>query len=67
MNVKNIKSFIEFYESLGVSTFITPYSRNSWKNEEKVKFFSKTDDDFKSTENLGNKNSELELLKKKNN
>ena len=65
MNVKNIKSFIEFYESLGVSTFITPYSRNSCKNKEKVKFFSKTDDDFKSTENLGNKNSELELLKKK--
>ena len=65
MNVKNIKSFIEFYESLGVSTFITPYSRNSGKIDEKVKFFSKTDDYLKSTENLANKNSQLELLKKK--
>jgi len=65
MNVINIKSFIEFYESLGVSTFITPYSRNSGKIDEKVKFFSKTDDYLKSTENLANKNSQLELLKKK--
>ena len=29
MNVKNIKSFIEFYESLGISTFLTQSQRFS--------------------------------------
>ena len=29
MNVKNIKSFVEFYESLGISTFITKSQRSS--------------------------------------
>ena len=29
MNVKNIKSFVEFYESLGISTFITKLQRSS--------------------------------------
>ena len=29
MNVKNIKSFVEFYESLGISTFITKSQRTS--------------------------------------
>ena len=28
MNVKNIKSFVEFYESLGVSTFLTHSQRS---------------------------------------
>ncbi len=64
MNVKNIKSFIEFYESLGVSTFITPYSRNSRKINEKVKCLFKTENDFKDTKDLNNKSYQLELLKK---
>ena len=29
MNVKNIKSFVEFYESLGISTFISKSQRTS--------------------------------------
>ena len=65
MNVKNIKSFIEFYESLGVSTFITPYSRNSRKINEKVKRLFKTEDDFEDTKDLNNKSYQLELLKNK--
>ena len=64
MNVKNIKSFIEFYESLGVSTFITPYSRNSREINEKVKCLFKTEDDFEDTKDFNNKSYQLELLKK---
>ena len=65
MNVKNIKSFIEFYESLGISTFITPYSRNSRKINEEIKLIFKTKDDFRKTEDLNDKSHQLELLKKK--
>ena len=65
MNVKNIKSFIEFYESLGVSTFITPYSRNSKKINERVKFLFKTEDDFENNEDLNDKSYQLKLLKKR--
>jgi len=65
MNVKNIKSFIEFYEYLGISTFITPYSRNSSKTGEKIRFFSEAEDSFEITENLKDKSYQLKLLKKK--
>ena len=52
MNVKNIKSFIEFYEFLGVSTFITPYSRNSKKLMRESNYYLKLKMILKTTKIL---------------
>ena len=65
MNVKNIKSFIEFYEYLGISTFITPYSRNFKKTDEKIKILFKTKDNSRDTESFADKNYQLKLLKER--
>ncbi|MEC8265399.1 MAG: uracil-DNA glycosylase [Pseudomonadota bacterium] len=64
MNVKNIKSFIEFYESLGVSTFLTQLERSSISHKslkiEKIKEKSSNDKHF-----LDDKAAKLSILKKK--
>ena len=53
MNVKNIKSFVEFYESLGISTFITKSQRIS--NIRSNSVFPEKDNPIITNENSINK------------
>ena len=64
MNVKNIKSFVEFYESLGISTFITKSQRIS--NIRSNSVFPEKDNPIITNENsIKDKIDRLKILKNK--
>ncbi|MBD22217.1 MAG: uracil-DNA glycosylase [Alphaproteobacteria bacterium] len=64
MNVKNIKSFIEFYESLGVSTFLTKSQR--FLNNKPVSPIQKKNKNFQDkVETKDEKINRLNILKNK--
>ena len=63
MNVKNIKSFVEFYESLGVSTFLT-HSQRSQSFQKNLSVQKKGNFSLKKNNN-DEKSNNLKILKKK--
>ena len=64
MNVKNIKSFVEFYESLGISTFITKLQRSS--NTRSNSIYLEKDNPIIINENsIKDKIDRLNILKNK--
>ena len=62
MNVKNIKSFIEFYRSLEISTCIGPFPRSFKKKNEKKHITQKPKVSIKDQFNEKSKNERLKEL-----
>ncbi len=64
MNVKNIKSFIDFYKTLEISTCIAPFPRSSKKKNQKQLIFKKLKQSPSTLYNTSNKHEKLrELIK----